>query len=116
MKNYKDLKVWQKSFELSWSVYELTKNFPEEEKFSLTSQIRRSAISIPSNIAEGSGRYSDKEFIKFLYIAKGSANELETQVLIAEKAKYLTSQKSKALQNSLSEILKMLSALIKSIS
>ena len=81
---HKDLEVWKKSMELVVKVYKITGSFPEKEKFSLVSQICRSAISIPSNIAEGCARNSDKETLRFIDIALGSSAELETQLLIAE--------------------------------
>ncbi len=89
MHKYKDLKVWQKAVELTKLIYEITKVFPTEEKFGLTNQIRRASVSIPSNIAEGAGRNSDKEFIQFIAIATGSCYELETQLIIAIELKYI---------------------------
>lgn len=83
MHQYKKLDVWKKSIELAVEIYAYTKNFPSEEKFGLTSQIRRSVISIPSNIAEGAGRKSNKEFCQFLNIVYGSSCELDTQLLIS---------------------------------
>ena len=80
---HKDLDVWKKSMDLAAQVYSLTARFPKEELYGLTSQIRRSAVSIPSNIAEGAARHSRKEFIQFLHIASGSVAELETQLLLA---------------------------------
>lgn len=80
IENFKDLKIWQKGIEIVKLVYQLTKSFPDKETYNLTSQIRRSAISIPSNIAEGFKPYHNKEFQQFLYIALGSAAELETQI------------------------------------
>lgn len=88
MHNFRELKIWQVAIELVKDIYHLTKSFPQEEKFGLISQIQRSAISIPSNIAEGSGRGSDKDFIRFLDIAVGSAFELETQLIISAEIKY----------------------------
>lgn len=85
---FKELQVWQKSMDLLDGVYELTRTFPKEEVYTLTSQIRRSAISIPSNIAEGSSKRSTKEFIRFINIAYGSLSELETQLIIAERQGY----------------------------
>ncbi len=85
MHNYKQLIVWQNAVELSVFIYQLTKAFPAEEKFGLVSQIRRAAVSVASNIAEGAGRNSDGEFIQFLGIAAGSLNELETQIIIANQ-------------------------------
>ncbi len=113
--NYKKLLVWQKAFFLSVEVYKITKSFPDEEKFGLVSQMRRSAISISSNIAEGAGRASKKEFVNFLSIAKGSCNELENQVLMSEKLEFMNSNKSAQLQNTCFEILKMISKLISNL-
>jgi four helix bundle protein len=83
MRPHKNLKVWRKAIEFVTRVYDITGSFPTEEKFGLISQIRRSAISIPSNIAEGAARNSRKEFIQFLSIAQGSTSELETQLIIS---------------------------------
>jgi len=85
IKNFKDLKIWQKGIEIVKDVYEVTASFPREELFSLTAQVRRSAILIPSNIAEGFKRYHSKEYSQFLRIALGSAAELETQLIIAKE-------------------------------
>lgn len=82
MKNFRQLKVWQKSHQLTLKVYAVSRAFPKEELFGLTSQIRRSAMSVPSNIAEGCGRTGDVEFRRFLVIAMGSANELDYQLLL----------------------------------
>ncbi len=90
LKSHKDLEVWKVSVEFVTDLYRLTNSFPKSELFSLTNQIRRAAISIPSNIAEGAGRKNTKEFIQFLYIALGSLSELETQLLIAKNIDYLT--------------------------
>ncbi|SNR17159.1 four helix bundle protein [Tenacibaculum jejuense] len=89
MKKYTDLEVWIKSRALVSQVYTLSKDFPAEEVYGLTSQIRRSAISIPSNIAEGCGRQTDKETIHFLYIARGSLYELETQLFLSKDLSYI---------------------------
>jgi len=86
---HRDLDVWKNGIELVKKIYILTKDFPKEEIYTLTSQIRRSAISIPSNIAEGAARNSKKEFIQFLYIALGSAAELETQLNVAKELGYI---------------------------
>jgi four helix bundle protein len=94
IKNYTDLTVWQKAMDLVEEIYRLTKEFPREELYGLTSQMRRAAVSIPSNIAEGHGRGSDTEFHRFLRIAYGSLRELETQVLIAERLRYATPERS----------------------
>lgn len=89
MSNHKDLEAWKLSIELVSEIYKLTKDFPKEELYNLTSQIRHCAISIPSNIAEGSARQSDKELIQFLYISLGSIAELETQLIISQRLSYL---------------------------
>jgi four helix bundle protein len=115
MNNYKELKVWQKSVDLSTKVYEITSGFPSSEIYGLTSQIRRSAISIPSNIAEGSGRGSNKEFLHFLSIGLGSAFELETQMIIAEKLNMLKKEDSEVILAEVNEIEKMIRGLQKSI-
>jgi four helix bundle protein len=90
MHRYKELKVWQKAIELTVEVYKITKNLPREEKFALANQLNRCAVSIPSNIAEGAGRNSNKDFNNFLGIALGSAFELETQLLIINHLGYLS--------------------------
>ncbi|MBI4092783.1 MAG: four helix bundle protein [Candidatus Kerfeldbacteria bacterium] len=90
MKNFKELRVWQKSIKLVTQVYEITKRFPDDEKYGLVIQMRRSAVSIPSNIAEGHMRTTNKDFKQFLSIARGSCAELETQVVIAAELGYTT--------------------------
>ena len=115
MKDHKDLIVWQKSMELTRIIYTLTKRFPQGEIFGLTNQIRRAVVSIPSNIAEGFGRNSDKQFIHFLKIAKGSAAELETQLLISRDLSYLTAKDAKSTVALYDEIARMLGALIRNI-
>ena len=115
MNNYKNLKVWQKSVDLAVKVYEQTQNFPKEEMYGLTSQVRRSAISIPSNIAEGAGRNSSKEFNNFLGYSHGSSYELETQLIIANRAGLLKSEPFESLQNDINEIQKMNYALKNSL-
>ena len=85
MSDYKDLNVWKKSMDLAQNIYEITRDFPHDEIYGLTSQMRRCAVSIPSNIAEGSGRSGRKEFKHFLHISLGSAAELETQLLLCER-------------------------------
>lgn len=107
MHNFKELKIWQNSKDLVIDIYKRTENFPKEEIFSLTNQIRRSAISIPSNIAEGCGRNSDKDLIRFLDIANGSSFELETQLIIAHELDFLDKKNFEYLDEKLSEIQKM---------
>lgn len=87
--NFQDLRIWQKGIEVVKDIYILTKKFPKEELYGLTSQMRRSAISIPSNIAEGFRRYHNKEYKQFLYIVLGSCAELETQIIIANELDYI---------------------------
>jgi len=89
IKNFQDLRIWQIGIEVVKDIYILTKKFPKEELYGLTSQMRRSAISIPSNIAEGFRRYHNKEYKQFLYIALGSCAELETQIIIANELDYI---------------------------
>jgi four helix bundle protein len=86
---YTDLKVWQKSMDLVVEVYRSTRTFPKHELYGLTSQMRRAAVSVPSNIAEAKGRYSTKELVQFLYNARGSLLELQTQIVIAHRLEYL---------------------------
>ena len=113
--NFKDLIVWQKSMRLVKEVYREVKLLPKEELYSLSDQIRRSAISIPSNIAEGQARNSMKEFIQFLAIAKGSKAELETQLLLCVEINYLTNSDIDKAINLIQEIGKMIYALQKSL-
>ena len=113
MHNYKNLKVWQKAVELAAAMYKETRGFPKEETYGLTQQIRRSAVSVGSNIAEGSGRSTDKEFKYFLNVSYGSLCELETQLVIAERLGY-SSKEHNVLIASIDELQKMLFSLIKS--
>jgi four helix bundle protein len=115
IKNYKDLKIWNRSIELVKGIYDITSLFPNEELYGLTSQIRRSGISIPSNIAEGFTRYYNKEFRQFLYIALGSCAELETQVIIANRLNYLDADIKSKISNDLEIICKMITNLIKKL-
>lgn len=112
MKNYTELEVWKFARGLVKSVYRLTKNFPTTELYSLTSQINRSVISIPSNIAEGIGRQSDKETIHFLYIAKGSLFELETQMYLAFDLEYISEDELQLFLDQLTSCKKLLSGFI----
>ena len=114
MKSHKDLIVWQKSMDHVAAIYVVTKAFPKEELFGIVSQMRRAAVSIPSNIAEGYGRLYDKETVKFLSNALGSASELETQLIISKDLGYLSIEDFQKLTNQIEEIIRMLSALIKS--
>lgn len=109
---YRNLQVWQKAMDLVEKIYMLTKLLPEEEKFGLASQMRRAAVSIPSNIAEGYCRSSTKEYIKFLYVAKGSNSELFTQLLICERIGLFSNEQISTATLSSEEISRMLSAII----
>ena len=113
-KHYKELIVWQKSMDLVESVYTLTKLLPSDERFSLTDQMRGAVVSIPSNIAEGHGRQTEKEYKQFLSIAKGSVSEIETQLLICVRLKYLTNQQTESVLAVCDEIRRMLTKIITS--
>lgn len=113
MKSHKDLTVYKSSIDLVVSVYNLTKNFPIEEKFGLTSQLRRASVSIPSNIAEGAARSSKKEFIKYLYISLGSLAEVETQLEIAGRLRFIS--ENRELEEQSIYIRRMLLKLIQSL-
>jgi len=113
--SHRDLVVWQRSIEFVTKIYETTNNFPKEELFGLTSQLRRAAISIPSNIAEGFARKHNKELIQFLYVSLGSSVEIETQLLIAKNINYINDEIYISLTNHLSEISKMIIGLIRKI-
>jgi len=110
IKTHKDLDVWKKSMDLVMDVYRDTQTFPKEEVYGLTSQIRRAVVSIPCNVAEGASRNSKKEFGQYLYIALGSASELETQILIADRLGYLQESgrlliKTEAIKNMLNGLI-----------
>ena len=115
MHKYKELKVWQKSMNVTADIYKITEILPDREKFNLISQLCRSAVSIPSNIAEGAGRHSKKDFSNFLSIALGSAFELETQVILTEKLNYLTKTQIEQILSQLTEIQSMILGLKKSL-
>jgi four helix bundle protein len=112
MKTHKDLEVWQKSIDLVTYIYKLTNIYPNEEKYGLVSQLRRSAVSIPSNIAEGAARQTNKEYIQFLYISLGSLMELDTQLIISKNIELISEQTLNELQLKSQEIGKMLNGLI----
>jgi four helix bundle protein len=115
LKNYKELKVWQKAYQSCPEVYKITRGFPAEEKYGLISQIRRSAVSVPSNIAEGYGRKTTPEYIRSLYFAYGSNCELETQTSLSGDLGYVKTQEKQMLQRNIEEVERMLKALIKSL-
>ena len=115
LRNYKELKVWQKSYQLCLKIYRATDVFPRNEAFGLTSQMRRSALSIPSNIAEGYGRKTTPEYVRSLYTAYGSTCELETQLLLSGDLGYLDKVSLSKLQRDIGEVERMMKALIKSL-
>jgi four helix bundle protein len=112
IKSYQDLLIWQKGKEITLKVYQLTNSFPKEELYALTSQIRRCSVSIPSNIAEGWGRGTDKNIINFLSISKGSLYELETQLIIAFDLKYINETQLNEILILINEVSKMIVSLI----
>jgi four helix bundle protein len=108
MHNYQELKIWQEGRKLVKSIYLMTANFPKEEIYGLTSQIRRAAISIPSNIAEGTGRNSDKEFQRFLDYAMGSLFELETQIILSHDLNYITLEEFEIVHLEVKSLIRMI--------
>lgn len=112
MKDYKNFTVWQKSHQLTLDVYKVLNSFPKEEMFGLISQMKRSSSSIPTNIAEGCGRNTDKDFARFLIIAFGSANELEYQFILSRDLSFINLETSEKLLLQIEEIKKMLNSLI----
>lgn len=115
MLNFKDLVVWQKSIELVVLIYKTTRTFPDDERYGLTNQMRRAASSIPSNIAEGHMRSTNKDFGQFLAIARGSYAELETQNCIAQRLKYISKENYEILSQRIEEIAKMSASLHKKV-
>lgn len=113
---FRDLRTWQEAMELAVATYRFTGKFPKHELYGLVSQLRRSAVSIPSNIAEGKGRHTDRDFISFLYYARGSLLELQTQVLIAQELQYLSKQETVELLELASKVGRSLSGLINALS
>lgn len=111
MRPHHNLDVWKKSVDFVVMIYKMTENFPKEEKFGLTSQIRRAAVSIPANIAEGAARKSEKEFLQFLSISQGSASEVETELLIANRLNFLDKSDFEQLVNSLDDLGRMITGL-----
>ena len=115
MKNYRELRVWEKGHELSLAVYKATAGFPNEERYGLTSQIRRASVSVPANIAEGCGRGSDAELARFSQIAAGSASELEYHLLLANQLDLLHSREHERLTKQVTEVKRMLTSFIKKL-
>jgi four helix bundle protein len=115
IQSYRDLEVWQKAMDLVTKVYEITKFFPESERFGLTTQLRRAAVSIPSNIAEGQGRRTTNEFLSFLSIARGSLMEVQTQVEIAARLSFVTTEFAVTIEEQSATIGRLLNGLIRSL-
>ena len=115
MKDFRQLKVWEKAHQLALALYKSTKNFPKEELYGLTSQIRRSSMSIPTNIAEGCGRNTDAEFDRFLQISMGSASETEYQLILARDLEFLPTETHEKLHNDVEEVKRMLASLLKTL-
>jgi len=113
--NYKELNVWQRAYRLCLGIYKLKKAFPKDEQYNLTSQIRRAAVSIPSNIAEGYGRRTTPDYIRALYIAYGSNCELETQIMLSGDLGYIGEQSLDSLREDIREVERILKALIRSL-
>jgi four helix bundle protein len=116
METHKGLQVWQKSISFVTEIYSITRTFPKEELYCIVSQIRRAAVSIPANIAEGCARKNTKEYIQFLYVSLGSAAELETHKIISFNLGYIAKNEIEKFQPKLEEIIRMLTGLIKSLS
>jgi len=115
LKNYKELKVWQRAYQLCLEIYKVTKTFPKEERYGLSSQIRRAAVSVPSNIAEGYGRKTTAEYIQALYIAYGSNCELETQIRLSGDLGFIDAENLERVEKNVGDIERMLKGLIKSL-
>ncbi len=116
LSSYRELTVWQKSMDLTVRIYKITRSFPAEERFGITSQMRRAASSIPANIAEGQARRTTGEFLQSLGIARGSLAEMETFLTLCERLELTTREASESLLNNCAEINKMLHALMRSLS
>ncbi|MGL1884892.1 MAG: four helix bundle protein [Reichenbachiella sp.] len=115
MHDYKKLHIWKRSMNLVTEIYEITEKFPSDQKFGLTNQIQRSAVSVPSNIAEGSGRSTDKSFSHFLSIAMGSLCELETQIIISKNLNYIHEDTLGKITLEINEIQKMIRVFSKNL-
>ena len=116
MRNFKELKVWQKAHQFVLDVYRQTRDFPPEERFGLTAHLRKSATSVPSNIAEGCGREGERELARFLSIAAGSASESEYQLLLARDLGYLQRDAHRQLDEQVNEVKRMLNSFIRTLS
>jgi four helix bundle protein len=115
IKNFRDLKIWQRGVRLVEDIYQNTKNFPKEEVYGLTGQLRRAAVSIPSNIAEGFGRFHNKEYAQFLFTALGSCSEVITQLTIAQRLGFIKNNNAENLIGEAEQISKMIMGLVKKL-
>jgi len=115
LRTYRNLKVWRKSFKLCLNVYRVTSSFPAEERFGLTAQIRRATVSVPSNIAEGYARETTRDYVRHLWIARGSLAEVETQLMLSRELDVADRADLEALLTDVAEVERMLSALIRSL-
>ncbi len=115
IKSFKDLKIWQKGIEIVKDIYSLTEGFPDKELYGLTSQMRRAAVSLPSNIAEGFKRYHNKEYKQFLYITLGSCAELETQIIISNELRYIDRKDTARICEKLDHLSKMITVLMRKL-
>jgi len=115
IKDFQDLDIWKRGIKTVTEIYELTANFPKQELYGLTAQLRRAAVSIPSNTAEGFARFSNKEYIQFLFVSLGSCAEATTQIIIALNLGYLSREEAEEIKNELNIISKMIMSLIKKL-
>ncbi|MDD5063876.1 MAG: four helix bundle protein [Phycisphaerae bacterium] len=115
IKNFRDLKIWQRGVQLVEDIYQNTKTFPKEEVYGLTGQLRRAAVSIPSNIAEGFGRFHNKEYAQFLFTALGSCSEVITQLTIAQRLGFIKNNNAESLIGEAEQISKMIMGLVKKL-
>jgi four helix bundle protein len=113
--SFRDLRVWQQAMDLALQIYHGTANFPKQEVYGLAQQMRRAAVSVPSNIAEGKGHRSDKDFRRFLFHARGSLMELETQILLAGRLQYLSEEQARNLQSSATQVARSLAGLLNAL-
>ena len=115
MRDFRNLTVWEKAHQVTLAIYRATMNFPQDERYGLTNQMRRAAVSVPTNIAEGCGRETDNELARFLYIAMGSASELEYQLLLAHELDFLNAKLYQQINSDLVEVKKILNTFIQKL-
>ena len=113
--SFRDLRVWQEAMKLTAAIYKATVNFPKHELYGLSQQMRRAAVSVPRNIAEGKGHYSDREFLHFLFHARGSLQEVQTQIAIAKELQYLSGEQAKSLEGMAERVGRSLTGLVNSL-